>query len=348
VIDGAGFPVDGVSIAHVVGSFVYPGGGDYRGLLKSVDVTEDVATLRGDVPRLLLRCQQIVAGPMPDIPVGKHCDSPYACQFHAWCDRDRPEHPVDILGCDWRLRDRLVEQGYRDLRDVPEEAIGDGLPHRIWSAAITGASFTDPRAADLLRDLPYPRYYLDFETIQFAVPIWPGTRPYEQLPFQWSCTIEHADGTLDHREFLDTSGEAPMRLCLQALVESIGGEGPVFSYTDFEGRVLREGRVRYPDLAAELDAIALRLVDLHPIARRITTTPCRTARGRSRACCRRSRPISITRAWTKSPTARARSSLTWRWSIRKPHTSGARGSPTRCACIAGEIRMGWFESPSIC
>jgi hypothetical protein len=103
--------------------------------------------------------------------------------------------------------------------------------------------------------------------MQFAVPIWSGTRPYEQLPFQWSCTIEHADGTLDHREFLDTSGDAPMRACLQALVESIGGDGPVFSYTGFEGCVLREGRARYPDLAAALDAIAARLVDLHPIAR---------------------------------------------------------------------------------
>lgn len=84
VIDGAGCPVDGVSISHVDGSFVYLGGGDYRGLLKSVDVTEDVATLRGEVPRLLLQCQQVVAGPMPDIAVGKHCGSPYACQFHAW------------------------------------------------------------------------------------------------------------------------------------------------------------------------------------------------------------------------------------------------------------------------
>jgi hypothetical protein len=177
-------------------------------LLKSVDVTEDVVTLRGDLPRLLLRCQQVVAGAMPDIAVGKHCGSPYACQFHAWCDGDRSEHPVDILGCDWRLRDRLIEQGYRNLRDVPEKAIGDGLPHRIRSAAITGVSFTDPRAADLLRDLPYPRYYLDFETIQFAVTIWPGTRPYEQLPFQWSCTIKHADGTLHQREFLDTSGRS--------------------------------------------------------------------------------------------------------------------------------------------
>src|SRR5690348_9981091 len=61
VIDGAGYPVQGVWIAHIDGSFICPGGGDYRGLLKSVDVTEDVATLRAEVPDLLLQCQQVVA-----------------------------------------------------------------------------------------------------------------------------------------------------------------------------------------------------------------------------------------------------------------------------------------------
>ena len=267
VIDGAGYPVDGVSIAHVDNSFVYPGGGDYRGLLKSVDVTEDVDRVRDDVPALVLRCQRIVAVGMPDVSVGKHCQSPYACPFLAWCDRDRPAHPLSILGHQWRLRDQLAELGYRDLRDVPEAAIGEGLARRIWLATQSGTPYLDPRAADLLRDLPYPRCYLDFETIQFAVPIWSGTRPYEQLPFQWSCTIEHRDGTLDHREFLDTSGDAPMHACLQALVVAIGVDGPVFAYTGFEGRVLREGCARHPELAAALTAIAARLVDLHDIAR---------------------------------------------------------------------------------
>jgi hypothetical protein len=266
VIGGAGYPLDSVSIAHVHNSFVYTGGDDYRGLVKSVDVTQDIAAPCGEVPHLLARCQQAVAGPMPEVNVGKQCNSPYPCPFSAWCNRGRPEYPLSILG-NPGLRKRLAGQGYRDVRDVPAGAIDDGMPRHIWSAVVTGVPFTDPRAADVLRDLPYPRYYLDFETVQFAVPIWPGTRPYEQLPFQWSCTIEHPDGTLEHREFLDTSGEAPMRPCLQALVESIGFDGPVFSYTDLEGRVLREGGARYPDLAPALDALAIRLVDLYPIAR---------------------------------------------------------------------------------
>ena len=157
-------------------------------------------------------------------------------------------------------------EGYRDVREVPESAIGDGRARRVWDATLTGRPSVDPDAAVFLKELEYPRYYLDFETISFAVPIWAGTRPYEQLPFQWSYSVEEEDGPVTHREFLDTSGDAPMRPCAEALITALGTEGPVFAYTGFEGRILRETAARYADLAPSLNAIALRIIDLHGIA----------------------------------------------------------------------------------
>ena len=62
-----------------------------------------------------------------------------------------------------------------------------------------------------VHDLPYPRFHLDFETIGPAVPIWPDTRPYQSLPIQWSCHIERSRSLVEHREFLDLSGDPPMR-----------------------------------------------------------------------------------------------------------------------------------------
>jgi Domain of unknown function(DUF2779) len=99
------------------------------------------------------------------------------------------------------------------------------------------------------------------------VPIWIGTHPYEQLPFQWSCSVEQQDGTVMHREFLDISGDAPMRPCAEALIAALGTEGPVFAYTGFERRLLREAASRYADLALSLNAIASRIIDLHSVAR---------------------------------------------------------------------------------
>ena len=262
VLEAAGCPPESVSIAVVDSSFVYPGNGNYRGLLKSVDVTAQIADLCMRVPDLIAEAQRTLDGPEPELAVGKHCRSPYECPFLAHCDRDAPEFPLSILGRDWRLAERLAAMGYRDLRDVPDEAIGDGMPRRLWDASRTGEVYIDPSAGEALRRLPWPRYYLDFETIAFAVPIWPGTRPYEQLPFQWSCHVEHADGSVEHREFLDTSGDAPMAGCMKALISVVGTDGPIFAYSGFENRVLREAAARHPELQGALEGIGARIVDL--------------------------------------------------------------------------------------
>ncbi len=114
------------------------------------------------------------------------------------------------------------------------------------------------------RALLYPRYYLDFETISYAVPAFAGTRPYEQLLFQWSCHVETAPRELRHAEFLDTSGTPPMRAAAESLLATLGTAGPILVYTDFERRVLDSLASRFPELAGPLNAAIARLVDLHP------------------------------------------------------------------------------------
>ena len=98
-----------------------------------------------------------------------------------------------------------------------------------------------------------------FETINPAVPIWAGTRPYEILPFQWSCHIEDGPGQMRHEEFLDLSGDAPMRAVAESMIEKLGTEGPVLMYTSYERTVTQRLVDRFPDLAPQLNAILARV-----------------------------------------------------------------------------------------
>jgi hypothetical protein len=65
----------------------------------------------------------------------------------------------------------------------------------MLQATRSGRVVVDPALRAKLAILPYPRRYLDFEAIQFIVPQWIGTRPFEQIPFQWSCHVETRRGT---------------------------------------------------------------------------------------------------------------------------------------------------------
>jgi hypothetical protein len=106
-------------------------------------------------------------------------------------------------------RTRISEE--LDVRDIPEGRLTQPIHERVRRLTRNGKSEINPSVVAVLKQFPYPRHYLDFETVAFAVPRWPGTRPYKQIPFQWSWHVEHADGKIEHKWFLDTSGDPPMK-----------------------------------------------------------------------------------------------------------------------------------------
>jgi hypothetical protein len=268
--EGAGYALDSVWLAHVDTDFIYAGDGQYQGWLKLVDVTAETRERMASVPAWALALQASLAGPMPVVSIGKHCSSPFPCPFFGHCSSlvSRPAFPLDTLPKAAKLIGELAADGYRDIRDVPVERLRSPRHLRMQRCAAHGGFELDRQARDWLEPLEYPRYYLDFETIAFAVPVWKDTRPYEALPFQWSCHIESSGGDIRHRSFLDTTGEAPMRALAEALVAALGETGPVFCYSPFDRSVVASLAKRFPDLAGELQLIRERMIDLLPIAER--------------------------------------------------------------------------------
>ena len=86
VARGAGVVFKTMSLAHVDNRFVYPGGGDYQGLLLEHDITSEVMALQDEVPRWLASAQSVAAGKTePDVRPGKRCVTPSDCAVMAHC-----------------------------------------------------------------------------------------------------------------------------------------------------------------------------------------------------------------------------------------------------------------------
>jgi hypothetical protein len=244
VTEGAGVPLDVLSVAVIDTDFVYPGGGDYRGLLREIAVADQARPLMAHIPGWVRGFNELLAGPLPAIRTGTQCRRPFECPFISFCEEQEGKLP-----------------GARgDELDLA------GACRPVACIDVT-AGAVDQAATDFLATLSYPRYYLDFETVQFAVPVWAGTKPYQQLVFQWSCHVETRPGELEHLEFLDISGEPPMRAAAEALLAALGDAGPVFVYHDFEKWRLMEMARLFPDLALRLEALMGRLVDLLRLTR---------------------------------------------------------------------------------
>ena len=204
---------------------------------------------------------------MPEVPVGAHCKSPHECPFIDFCWPNDSDYPIRGLGGGLKQLGQWVGAGYKDIRDVPASEISAETQLRIRRVTAEGAPELLPGAREFVTALPYPRFYLDFETITPAIPLWPGTRPYQVLPFQWSCHIERGAGMMEHAEFLDLSGNPPMRALAEAMISTLGDDGPVLMYTPYERQVI-EGLIgMFADLTTPLEALIGRLVDLHPVTK---------------------------------------------------------------------------------
>ena len=267
VLEGNGLPLERVELAHIDNQFVYRGEHDYRGLFRYEDLGGDIAELKSEVPHWVDQFQQVLQGRVPDIEVGDHCKTPYPCPFIAHCSGPGTEYPISLLPRAGGIIQALTAEGIHDLRDIPAGRLHNETHEWVRAVTKTGRADLNPAVKERIGALPCPRYYLDFETVRFAVPVWEDTRPYQALPFQWSCHVETGPGRLAHREFLDTTGAPPMRRFIESLLEALENSGPILVYSAYEKTCLQALAARFPDLEKAIQPIIARLVDLLPITR---------------------------------------------------------------------------------
>ncbi|WP_158666507.1 DUF2779 domain-containing protein [Salinibacter altiplanensis] len=170
------------------------------------------------------------------------CDCPEPCH-------DLPDHSVLTLP---RLYyghlSQIIEEGRWTLSEI------EGHPHlkpkhqNYIQAARSGEPYVDtPEVREALSELKFPLYFLDFEAIDYALPPFEGTSPWEKVPFQYSLhVVEEGQESLRtedvaHEEFLCADDGDPRQALAERLLEDIGREGSIVVYNaTFEKGILED------------------------------------------------------------------------------------------------------------
>ena len=273
VAKAAGVPLASIALAHIDSHWVYLGKNDYQGMLVESDLTLEAFARSDEVKSWIAAAQSTAAKRKePQIKTGEHCAEPYACGFIDYCQSKEPWVEHSIVWLPGKLSKGLQAQidttGITELGDAPNDML-NSRQLRVKAATVSGHAFFDSAGAgQALAPYKLPGYFIDVETIQFAVPIWESTRPYQQIPFQFSLHRLSRTHKTDHMQFLDLSGNDPSQAFAKALVKACSERGPIFVYNaGFEKGRITELAVRFPHLADGLLAINERVVDLLPIAR---------------------------------------------------------------------------------
>lgn len=262
-IESAGVRLSRLFVMRIDTGYVRRGPLEPARLFARDDVTDRARELMREVPAQFARLAAAIGGPRPDVPIGPHCRDPYDCPLVPVCWRDVPADHVTTMVRAGRRAYAWLEQGWERIGQVPDDALTD-LQLAQKAAVTSGAPRVDRAAVrELLAGLEYPLWHLDFESLNPAVPLFDGTRPFEQVPFQFSLHVQETPGAAPrHVEFLSTTGEDPRPGLLEAL-RAVGPRGTVLAFNaDFEAQVLAQLGRAHPAHAAMCADLGARLRDL--------------------------------------------------------------------------------------
>jgi predicted RecB family nuclease len=272
VVSRSGLDVASCCLMHVNRSYVFRGGSiDPRQFFKIRNLTRRVMRLQPKLTFQLRSEFRVLAMPTaPDLPVGAHCKAPVICEFFDHCNPQRPDDHVGYLP---RIQasavEELEEMGVESIRDIPDDFPLNERQRRATACVQTGEPWYSPELGEEMSGLKYPLYFIDFETINPAIPRFPGMRPYDQLPFQWSVHVQRRpEAEPEHSEFLATDRNDPRREFNASLCSAVGRSGSIVVYNQqFESQRLSELAAWLPEFAGRIRNIQARLWDLLPVIR---------------------------------------------------------------------------------
>lgn len=268
VLRAAGIPIVRCEVMHLSRDCVYP---DLSNLFARQDVTEMVEARLATIPAEM-RLQLTTAGlPIaPNVETGAHCKRPDPCPF---LDRCWPVPPSDHISTLYRVTEKMLAEfeasGWQTIRELPDDVQLSAIAARQRRALREGNRIVERETLlDVMKSLTYPVAHIDFETIQPAIPVWNGCRPYDQIPVQLSCHLVNADQSETHTQWLFDGRGDPRPGMADAILEACKSAATVTAYSaQFERGCIELVADACPDKAPLLKGIADNLVDLQPIVR---------------------------------------------------------------------------------
>jgi hypothetical protein len=265
VLTGCGIRVKGSNLVCINTDYVRHGDIDIQELFSVNDISDAVDAELPNIEANIEDAKMVLEGGEPTDDLSPACDNPYPCAFWEYCTKKLPKPSVFNLY--WMNKKKKFELyksgivGYEDLGDIKLTRI----QKMQVAGALNGEVFIDKAGIQSFLDtLSYPLYYLDFETIQPAVPLYDGTHPYQQITTQYSLHVQEEEGgELRHLEFLAPTREDPMRPIAESLCRDIPADACVLAYNKgFECGRIAELAEMFPDLADHLLAIRDNVRDL--------------------------------------------------------------------------------------
>jgi len=265
--EGAGLKIRKCYLMHINNQYVRKGKIEPEKLFTTEDITKKCDEL---IPEIEQKIADMLAAirekDEPQVTIGPHCGSPHPCPLVDICwEFLPPKDNIFFLYRGGKKAYELMEHGILSIADIKEDFKLNDKQNIQVLCHKKGIPHIDKKGIeDFLGTLEYPLYFLDFETINPAIPVYDNSSPYEPIPFQYSLyIIKNKDAKPERHSYIAPGDKDPRAEILKQLKKLLGNSGSIVAYNaSFEKTRLREASEAYPEYQGWVAAIEERIVDL--------------------------------------------------------------------------------------
>jgi hypothetical protein len=261
--------VNDIAVVYLNNQYVRKGEIDISELFLTESLKNLALERAGFVKEKITRFKDLIRKKQePKIDIGTHCDDPYPCPFKGHCWQHVPEYSVfniSYLKSDRKFE--LYRQGILKLTDIPDDYPLGASQRLQVDCEKSKRSFIDKGAIkEFLSLIKYPVAYMDFETMMPAVPMFDYSRPYQQIPFQYSVHYQkRKDSEIIHKEYLAEADPSkdPRKEFIEKLLSDLNGANTIIVYNPaFEITRLNEIARDFPQYEKEIQVVVGKIIDL--------------------------------------------------------------------------------------
>jgi len=265
VLQQSGIILESAYLMHLNSECIYP---NLDTLFISRDYWPEIAPLLAEIPSELEKLKKVLQNQaLPNVSLGPHCEHSQGCSFKETCWNHVPKPSVfDIPNC--RQRWKHFEDGRIAPHQLSESDFQSSTHLRVLKCYQDDEPFFDKQmACEMLQQWNYPLSYFDIEAIAYPIPRYPNSRPYQNLPFQFSCHIQRDENSeLEHFEFLHDKNNDPRLAFIQKMLEVLPQSGSIVVYHQtYEISRFKELARDFPENAQAINDLILRVVDLKKV-----------------------------------------------------------------------------------
>ena len=267
-INNSGIDLKDISIVYINNQYVKDGELDIHQLFNIESVYDQVLEFLPRIPNEVRRLKNVIESTeIPEIDIGLHCSDPYDCDFKGTCWKHVPDYSVfDIANLRNKKKFDLYNQGLMSLDqiDLRKTSLNANQVLQVESEVNGTTHIETDQIRGFVEELSYPLYFLDFETINPAIPIYDGSKPYQQIVFQYSLHIQQTPtSSIQHHEYLADPTHDPRIGFIKQLINDCGSIGDILVYNiSFERGKLNDLAEVFPTYSKAIKDIVIRLKDL--------------------------------------------------------------------------------------